>query len=74
MALVFGSLLCLAGCDSSFTPEVDLPLSPEAVAERVRMVQEFYQTALEQEQNTPLKLRNLQNHGRQQSCIRGIGR
>ena len=45
LALVFGSLLCLTGCDSSFTPEVDLPLSPEAVAERVRVVQEFYQTA-----------------------------
>lgn len=57
VALVFGSLLCLARCDNSFAPDVDLPLSPEAAAERVRVVREFYQTALENEQNTPLKLR-----------------
>ncbi len=57
MILIFGSLLYSAGCDNSFTPEVDLPLSPEAVAERVRVVQEFYQTALEKEQSTPLKFR-----------------
>ncbi len=47
----------LAGCDSSFAPDVDLSLLPEAAAERVRAVREFYQTALEKEQNTPLKLR-----------------
>ena len=56
-ALAFGSLLYLAGCDSSFVPDVDLSLSPEVAAERVRIVREFYQTALEKEQNTPLKLR-----------------
>lgn len=47
VVLAFGSLLYLAGCDSSFTPDVDLSLSPEAAAERVRVVREFYQTALE---------------------------
>lgn len=57
VALVFGSLLCLARCDNSFAPDVDLPLSPEAAAERVRVVKELYQAVLEKEQNTPLKLR-----------------
>lgn len=57
VALVLAGLLYMSGCDNSFAPDVDLLSSEGVTAERVRVVREYYQTALEKEQNTPLKLR-----------------
>lgn len=57
MSLALSGLLYLGGCDNSFAPDVYLRSSEEVNAERVRVVKEFYQAALEKEQNTSLKLR-----------------